>query len=262
MTTAASQVLDGFPTGAVFVGFVVIALVIFDVGYLAGRWWQARTPDEKEGVTGMLVGANLAILGFLLAVTTGMASGHFDARRAIVLDEANAIRTTYMRAGALPEPTRDEIRMLIREYVPLRIVPADDARLQANIDRSREIHDEIWMHAEGLARQHPESTPVGLFIESFTAMVDVHTGRIVTGLYSRVPETLVGLLFVGSLLAVGMAGYNAGLTRRRSLASAVTLVLVLGAATTLVVDLDRPRDGYLRINQQALEDLAADIGTR
>ena len=59
-------------------------------------------PGEQEGPTGLLVGSILALLAFLLAVTMGMASDRFDARRAVVLDEANAIGTTYLRAGYLP----------------------------------------------------------------------------------------------------------------------------------------------------------------
>ena len=73
----------------------------------------------------MIVGSILALLAFLLAVTMSMASDRFDTRRAIVLDEANSIGTTYLRAGYLPEPASSQIRQLLREYVPLRIVVTD-----------------------------------------------------------------------------------------------------------------------------------------
>jgi hypothetical protein len=43
--------------------------------------------------------------------------------------------------------------------------------------------------------------------------------------------------------------------------SAVVLVIVLGAVLTLVVDLDRPRDGFLTVNQQPMIDLAEQIGS-
>ena len=70
----------------------------------------------------MLVGSILAMLAFLLAVTMGMASERFDARRGLVRDEANTIRTTFLRAGYLAEPYDKNIQNLLREYVPLRIV--------------------------------------------------------------------------------------------------------------------------------------------
>jgi hypothetical protein len=110
------QLLDQLPIVAVFVLFAFVALVCFEGGYRIGRWWQEKTPDEKEGPTDMLVGSLLALVAFLLAVTMGMASDRFDTRRALVLEEANSIGTTYLRAGYLPEPASTEIRELLREY--------------------------------------------------------------------------------------------------------------------------------------------------
>ena len=138
---ATIQLLDSLPVVAIFVLFVIVSLLCYEGGFRVGRWWQERTPGEQEGPTGMIVGSILALLAFLLAVTMSMASDRFDTRRAIVLDEANSIGTTYLRAGYLPEPASSQIRELLREYVPLRIVVTDAkaADLQADIARSAEI---------------------------------------------------------------------------------------------------------------------------
>jgi len=252
--------LDGLPIPAVFITFAILALVAFEGGYRVGLWWQVRTPDEKEGPTGMLVGSILALLAFMLAVTMGMASDRFDTRRQLVVNEANAIGTTYLRAGYLPEPVSTDARELLREYVPLRITTADQAKLSANYARSVEIQNQLWAQAEDLARATPGSETLALYIESLNDMIDLHETRVTAIIYARVPETVVILLILGSFLTLGIVGYSAGLTRRRSLLSAVVLVIVLGAAITLVIDLDRPREGFLQVNQQPLLDLAAQIG--
>ena len=252
--------LDGLPIPAVFITFAILALVAFEGGYRVGLWWQVRTPDEKEGPTGMLVGSILALLAFMLAVTMGMASDRFDTRRQLVVNEANAIGTTYLRAGYLPEPVSTDARELLREYVPLRITTADQAKLSANYARSVEIQNQLWAQAEDLARATPGSETLALYIESLNDMIDLHETRVTAIIYARVPETVVILLILGSFLTLGIVGYNAGLTRRRSLLSAVVLIVVLGAVITLVVDLDRPRDGFLQVNQQPLLDLAAQVG--
>ena len=57
-----------------------------------------------------------------------------------------------------------------------------------------------------------------------------------------------------------MVGFGAGLTRRRSLPSAVVLVVALAAVLTLVIDLDRPREGFLQVSQQPLIDLQRQLG--
>lgn len=254
------QLLDTLPIGVVFLGFLIAALLAYDVGFRVGRWWQQRTPEEIEGPTGMIVGSILALMAFLLAVTMGMASDRFDARRALVLDEANSIGTTYLRAGYLPEPSRSEIRDLLRTYVPLRVNVADRSQLEANLERSSLILDDLWAAAEGLARTTPDSETLALFIESLNETIDLHETRITAIVYARVPDTVLLVLLAGATLTLGMVGFAAGLTRRRSLVSAIVLIIVLGAVITLVVDLDRPREGFLQVSQQPLIDLQEQIG--
>src|SRR4026209_443824 len=113
--------LEDVPVLLIFAVFAVISFVAYEIGFQVGHWYQARTPGVQEGPTGVLVGSILALLAFLLAITMGMASDRFDTRRGLVLEEANAIGTTYLRAGYLPAPYGDESRKLLREYVPLRI---------------------------------------------------------------------------------------------------------------------------------------------
>ena len=90
-------------------------------GYRLGRWRHDRPAEEKETPVGAMVGSILGLLAFLLAFTFGMAATRFEARRQAVLDEANAIGTTYLRARLLPEPQRTESAKLLREYVDVRI---------------------------------------------------------------------------------------------------------------------------------------------
>ena len=79
-------------------------------------------------------------------------------------------------------------------------------------------------------------------------------------MYSRVPQTVLILLLAGSALSLGMVGYSAGLAGRRSVLSAVVMVVALGAVLILVIDLDRPQDGFLTVSQQPLIDVQRVIG--
>ena len=207
----------------------------------------------------MLVGSILALLAFLLAVTMGMASDRFDARRAVVLNEANAIGTTYLRAGYLPEPASGQIRELLRRYVPLRITLTDSDNLVGDIAASQEILTELWTISEGVARTTDQGDLVSLYLDSLNETIDLHETRI-TARFARVPETVVLLLVGGSALSLAMVGYSAGLTKRRGLLNAVVLVLALGAVIMIVVDLDRPREGFIQVSQQPLIDLQRQIG--
>jgi len=253
-------VVDSLPIWGVFLAFALIALVLYEVGFRIGRLWQDRTPEEKEGPTGMIVGSILALMAFLLAITMGMATDRFDTRRGVVLAEANSIGTTFLRAGYLPEPVSSRSQELLREYVPLRMAPDGLEGIEEVLARSDDILNELWAMAEELARGTPDSEMLALYIESLNETIDVNTTRVTAGLYARVPETIVLLLVIGAGLTLGMVGFTAGLTGRRSPLTAIVLVVVLGAVIALIIDLDRPSGGTLTTSQQPLIMLQEQIG--
>jgi hypothetical protein len=254
------QLLDPIPIWAILLIFSAAMLLAYEIGFRVGVWWQERTPGEQEGPTGVLVGSMLALMAFLLAIVMGMAADRFDNRRALVLEDANSIRTAYLRAGYQPAPVGDQVRELLREYAPLRISTNDPALLAANIERSEEIQAELWAIAEELVRTTENTDLLALFVESINDLIIVHEQRVTAGIYARVPESIVLLLLGGSVLALGMVGYGAGLTGRRSIAGALLLVIALSVVTVLVVDLDRPRDGLLQVSQQPIIEVQREIG--
>jgi hypothetical protein len=95
-----------------------------------------------------MVGASLATLGFLLAFVTNIAIGIFNERRHLVIAEANAIGTTYLRAGYLPEPYGSQSRQLLQDYVDLRLQALEPSRTAAAISESEAIQDQLWIRAE------------------------------------------------------------------------------------------------------------------
>jgi hypothetical protein len=253
------QLLDSQPLIVLLV-FALAMLVAYEVGFRLGRWWQRRTPGEQEGPTGMLVGSLVALMSFLLAITMGMAADRFDDRRGLILEEANAIQTAYLRAGYLPMPAGEQVRELLREYAPLRIVNADLAQLALDISRSEAIHGEVWAITEDLVRTTDQTDTLALYVEAINEVINVHERRLAAAWYARVPETISLLLLVGSILALGLVGYSSGISERRSVVSAVALVVALSVVTVLVLDIDRPRDGLIQVSQQPLIDVARDIG--
>jgi len=254
------QLLDSIPPGMVFVLFAILTLACYEFGFRVGRWWQDRMPGEQEGPTDMLVGSILALMAFLLAVTMGMASDRFDARRGNVLAEANAIGAVYLQADYLPAPSAAELKELVREYLPLRIVD-DPSEVQANVQRSVAMHAQMWALIRDAARTGHSPDLVSALGDSMSQLVAMNETRVAAGLYARVPETVLILLLVGSALSLGMVGYTAGLKRRRSVLSALVMVVALGVVLAIVIDLDRPTEGLINVSQQALYDIQAWIGT-
>ena len=115
--------LDHIPLWVLFGGTVAIVLLLIEGGYRLGRYRRRHCEDEKEAPVGAIVAATLGLLGFVLAFTFGLAASRFDTRRQIVVEEANAIGTTYLCAGLLPDGRDEKIRKLLGEYVnvPARV---------------------------------------------------------------------------------------------------------------------------------------------
>ena len=199
-------------------------------------------------------------MAFLLAVTMGLAADRFDTRRGYVLAEANAIHKAYLQADYLPQPATDAMRALLREYIPLRIANDDRAQVLANVQRSNELHKAMWAIQAEVARSGHSPDLVSSFGESLTEIVNLAETRVIAGFYARVPDTILLLLLAGSALALGMVGYSAGLAGRRSVLGALVLIVALAAVLTLVIDLDRPQEGFLRVSQQPLLDVQRLIG--
>jgi hypothetical protein len=255
-----SQFLDSFALPAIIALFAVLTLAGFEIGFRIGRWWQGRVPGDQEGPTDMLVGSLLALMAFVLAVTMGMAADRFDARRGLVLAEANAIGTAFQRADYLPPAIAGEVQELLRTYLPLRITSDDPTQIEPNIQRSLELQADLRAITRDVAQSGHSPDLVSSFGESVNELIVIHESRVVAGLYARVPETILILLLAGSALSLAMVGYSGGLKGRRSILSAVVMIVALGAVTALVIDLDRPQDGSLRVSQQALLDVQQWIG--
>ena len=255
-----TQLLDAFPVPLLFALLVAVLIAVHEGGYRFGGWHGRVRPDETEGPTELLTGAILALMGFLLATTTALAADRFDARRALVVDEANALETTFLRAGYLAEPASMDVRNLLRRYAPLRINVLDPGAYLQNLAASKGVQEEIWAQAEAVARSDGDKPVVALFVESLNEAIDVAAAREAALDNGRVPETVVWFLLLGAALSSSIVGYNSGLKRRRGVVGAAVLIVLLSAALTFVIDLDRPRDGLLRVSQAPLETLIEEMG--
>ena len=191
---------------------------------------------------GAVVGATLGLLAFLLAFTFGMAASRYDTRRQLVLQEANAIGTTYLRAEMLPEPQRSEIRNLLREYAALRVGGVSSIMTPRVMAQSGALHDRLWADAVAVGAQSPNSIVVGLFIQSLNEMIDLDATRVTAG-RSRIPDTIWLALYLVTILTMAAMGYQFGLTGEHSWPVTILLTLVFTTVILLIADLDRPQAG-------------------
>ena len=249
------QPFDIIPVWGMFTLTIVFVFAVVEIGFRLGGAKRRRSDDVKDAAVSSMVAATLGLLAFMLAFTFSMAAARFDTRRALVLDEANVLLTVYLRANLLPQPHGTEIRSLLREYVDIRFKWSGPEELKKVIARSEDIQLRLWSEAVALGRENPDSVVAGLFITSLNEMIELHVKRVRAGLNSRIPTVILFVLFFVTSLATLSMGYLAGIGGKRANLVSVALVLAFSSVIYLIIDLDRPQEGFLRVSQQPLRDL-------
>ena len=249
-----TALLDFLPLWSILPLTVAIALLSVELGYRLARNRLQHSQEEKESPVGGMVGGTLGLLAFMLAFTFGLAGSRFEDRRQVLLSEANAIGTTYLRAAMLPEPMRTESQNLLREYVDVRLEAIQPGKLDQALKKSEELHTRLWSQA--VAATEKDRSPItGLFVVSLNEVIDLHAKRVMAGLRSRVPGVIWIVLYVLAILAMVMMGYHSGLAHSRRSIAVIALIIGFSSVLYLIADLDRPGQGTLRVSQQSMIDL-------
>ena len=220
-----------FQLSTVWVAIVLIAVVggCAAVGIVVGRRIGAR-PDANVEPVGVVQGTLLGLVGLLLAFGLTMAVGRYEARRSLIVQEANTIGTTFLRAQMLAEPTRTESIELLRRYgdaaVDLADQVPDSGRFEEDLAEISELQSDLWTLAGDAVRADPDGTAPRLYIETLNEMIDTHTGRAAS-LRNRVPSTVVLLQVAGSAIALGVLSLYLTLLGRGLVTSVVAAGLVI-----------------------------------
>jgi hypothetical protein len=223
------------------------------VGTIVGRRLRAR-PEPNHVPVGVVQAALLGLIGLVLAFGLTMAVGRYDNRRAIVVQEANDISTTYLRAQLLTEPSRTASLDLLRSYADQAVDLADQVpdsdRFGEHLRRMDELQRALWGEAGDAVRTDPTGTAPRLYVESLNEMIDSRTDHV-TSLRNRVPSTVVLLQVLGGAVAVGALSLYLALLGRGLLTSLVAATVVF-VILFISLDLDRPHRGLITVPDQPL----------
>jgi hypothetical protein len=236
-------------------GLILGMIVALESGFRAGRRAGAAEPSGAGGQVGAIQAAVLGLLGLLLAFSFAAAGSRFLERQDLIAQEANAIGTSWLRAGLLEEPHRSELRASLAAYTSDRIEAS--ARLQqgwtpsviATVERD---HDRIWRAASAGVGQRPELALAVL--NPVNEVIDLHSLRVHAAL-KHLPLVVLALLVLCSLVAVTVIGYGCGVEGRRRWHLTLSLALLITSALWITIDLDHPRWGLLQLNDGPLRAL-------
>ena len=251
-----------FRLSSLELGLLVFAIVLGTTlaGVVLGRHLRAHAEVLREPV-GVLQAALLGLVALILAFGLTLAVGRYDARRAAVVQTANAIGTTYLRAQTLHEPMRtrslDELERYTDATIRLSRAVPGTAAARAAIADGEELQRSLWRSAgEALAGAPTDSAP-RLYVETLNEMIDMQTVQV-SALNNRVPGAVLGIEIVGAAVALGLlALYLAILTR--GVISVVLAAALVSVLLLITFDLDRPVRGLVTVPDTPLVDVRASM---
>jgi hypothetical protein len=246
------------------VGLFVGMLICLEAGYRIGSWGVERHKELEHEGTGTIEAAVFALLGLLLAFTFGGAMSRLESRRALIVQEANAIGTAYLRLDILPAAEQPGMRELFREYLDARLRGYERLlqRDAANQDfaRAATIQQQIWSRAVAAGQGDSSHNTVRVLLPALNEMIDVTTARAIA-LDTHLPELIFILLISVALLSALLAGHVMAKRMHRSALHMFLYAGIISITIYAVLDLDEPRSGLIRLDRadQALIELRDSI---
>ena len=242
---------------ALFVGM----LILLNVGRRIGAKHLASDPKGARTGTGTIEAAVFALLGLLIAFTFSGAVSRFDHRRHLIVEEANAIGTAYLRLDLLPAGAQPALRGEFRRYVEYRLEVyrklSDVRAATAELALANQMQGKIWSQAVA-ASQVQGASPAApmLLLPALNQMIDITTTRTMA-LQLHPPLIIFTMLFLVALASALLAGYSMAGGKDRKWLHVTGFALVIALTVYVILDIEFPRLGLIRVDafDQALVDL-------
>jgi hypothetical protein len=245
---------------SISLGFFAAISVALEIGYRIGRVRHERDPSGAAAGTGAIDGAIFGLMGLLLAFTFSGAAARFDARRSLIVEESNTIGTAYLRLDLLPAEPQAKLKEDFRQYLDSRLaiyraLPNIELAKQ-ELGRSAEIQGRIWSRAVAATKELNSPAATSLVLSNINDMIDITLTRTVA-MQTHPPAIIFVVLVVMVLASALLAGYNMSAAKVRNWTYRITFAVLLTLALYLILDLEFPRFGLIRVD--AFDQILVDV---
>lgn len=252
-----SEWLSGLPLGGVVLTVLASMLLAAWLGHGVHVLQRRRAggDGEKEHMQeSYLVGSMLGLVALLLAFSFAMAVDRYEERRHLVVQEANAIGTAYLRSQLLDEPHRARLSSLLVAYTDNRIAlaSAKPEELDGQVAANDRLLTAIWAAvaaAKDSANSHGVTTAM---LITFNEVIDLDTERKIAR-QVRVPAPVLMTLYTFLIMTAAVLGYV--LEERRAWIGAFVLFVLLSLYVSVIADLNRPASGSIQESQEPMKML-------
>jgi hypothetical protein len=237
-----------------------LMLLLLESGRRIGKKSMERDPEGSHQGLGPVEAAVFGLMGLIIALTFSGAALRFDQRRMLIVDEANAIGTAYLRVDLLPVDAQPAIRRDFREYLEARIElyqNISDKKKAAELEeKTASLQMIIWKASVSASQKSDNISASMLLLPALNSMIDICTTRTAVRQVHQ-PNIIFIVMILLALVCSLIAGYGLALKKSRSWIHLAGFTVVLMVTIIVIIDIEYPRVGFIRID--ALDILLSDL---
>jgi hypothetical protein len=244
------------PPWLLFGATFAIGIIVAELGAKVAQAREKKIAQEKLTPVGSLVGATLGLLAFMLGFTFSITASRYNERKHLMVEQARAIGTCFLRTSFLPDNQKRETRMLVSRYMDILVGVTTAEDIHDRLARMEEIETDIWRQAASLKDETMDSPLRSLYVASVNEMLDSFAERKAVVLTYRIPGAIWLVLLLLYLLNMFLVGSeNSGSKSRRRfnvpiMTAGFALIVMLIAA----MDASTKR-GHFTVDRQPLLDV-------
>ena len=242
------------------IGIMLALLLCVELGYRIRRRLDRRYPDREPAEMDFLLSAAMGLLALLLGFTFSLALSRHEQRRDLVIAEANAIGTSWLRIQALDEPARAQLSTAYAAYSQARldwsIASETNEGGHAAMLRANQLQTTLWPAAIAALRASRGMVDAKTLLDPLNESFDLAAERVARR-DAHLPAALLAMLLLYLLIAAGLTGWRLAADGHRAPVASSLTMLLLTLAVVATLDLDRARDGLISVSQQPMRDVVA-----
>jgi hypothetical protein len=235
-------------------------LLMLETGRRIGKNAMAGDPVGSHQGLGPAEAGIFGLMGLIIALTFAGAASRFDQRRMLIVDEANAIGTAYLRVDLLPDDAQPSIRSDFREYLDSRIELYhnlyDNKKANEIEGKSASLQMKIWKKSVAASRKSENTSATILLLPALNSMFDICSTRTAVRQVHQ-PKIIFIVMILQAIICSLVAGYGMAIKKSRSWIHLIGFTLVLLITLVVILDMEYPRIGFIRID--ALDVLLTDL---
>jgi hypothetical protein len=247
--------MERTPLIVVEIGVFLLLFAASEIGFFSYRWLKPAG-GHKSGGHEFLGAAVLGLLALLLGFTFSLSLTRYDERRALVVQEANAIDVAWLRTQLLDEPYRSELSSALKQYTDARVAWSEVDF--GDFAPTLALKEKVWKAVEHLSRGGASPIVVRQVVDPLNEAFDTQAARTAERA-ARIPGPVLLILVLYATLSMMLLGYITAIDGPRKMVAMVLLLLLLTLAFSVILDLDSPRHGWIQVPQQALMDVRASM---